>query len=44
MKKAIREEIGDARFCIMVDEARDESMEEQMAVVFRYVDVEVFVK
>ena len=38
-KKAIREEIGDAKFCIMVDEARD-----QMAVVFRYVDVEGFVK
>ena len=44
VKKAIREEIGDAKFCIMVDEARDESMKEQMAVVFRYVDVEGFVK
>ena len=44
MKKAIREEIGDAKFCIMVDEARDESMKEQMVVVFRYVDVEGFVK
>lgn len=28
----------------MVDEARDEFMKEQMAVVFRYVDVEGFVK
>nr|XP_023889657.1 zinc finger MYM-type protein 1-like [Quercus suber] len=44
VKKAIREEIGDAKFCIMVDEARDESMKEQMAVVFRYVDVEGFLK
>jgi len=44
VKKAIREEIGDAKFCIMVDEARDESMKEQMAVVFRYVDTEGFVK
>ncbi|XP_030959239.1 zinc finger MYM-type protein 1-like [Quercus lobata] len=44
VKKAIREEIGDAKFCIMVDEARDESMKEQMAVVFRYVDAEDFVK
>ncbi|XP_065630415.1 uncharacterized protein LOC136067905 [Quercus suber] len=44
VKKAIREEIGDAKFCIMVDEARDESMREQMAVVFRYVDAEGFVK
>ena len=40
MKKAIRDEIGDAKFFIMVDEARDESMKEQMAVVFRYVDAE----
>ena len=40
MKKAIREEIGDAKFCIMVDE----SMKEQMAVVFRYVNAEGFVK
>ena len=40
VKKAIWEEIGDIKFCIMVDEARDECMKEQMAVVFRYVDVE----
>ena len=44
MKKAIREEIGDAKFCIMVDEAYDESMKEQMDVVFRYVNTEGFVK
>ena len=44
MKKAIREEIGDAKFCIMVDEAHDESMKEQIVVVFRYVDAEGFVK
>ena len=44
VKKAIREEIGGAKFCIMVDEARDESMKEKMAVVFRYVDAEGFVK
>ena len=44
VKKAIQEEIGDAKFCIMVDEARDESMKEQMDVFFRYVDVEGFVK
>jgi hypothetical protein len=25
---AIREEIGDAKFCIVVDEARDESVRE----------------
>ena len=44
MKKAIREEIGDAKFCILVDEARDESMKEQMAVVLRYVNTNGFVR
>ena len=44
VKKVIREEIGDAKFCIMVDEAHDESMKEQMVVVFRYVNAEGFVK
>ena len=44
VKKAIREEIGDAKFCVMVDETRDESMKEKMAMVFGYVDVEGFVK
>ena len=44
VKKAIREEISDAKFCILVDEARDESMKEQMAVVFRYVDTNGFVR
>ncbi|KAL4626964.1 hypothetical protein ACB092_05G133700 [Castanea dentata] len=43
VKKAIREEIGDKKFCILVDEARDESMKEQMAVVLRYVDTAGFV-
>ena len=44
VKKAIREEIGDARFCILVYEAHDESMKEQMAVVLRYVDINGFVR
>ncbi|XP_050256951.1 uncharacterized protein LOC126702324 [Quercus robur] len=44
VKKVIQEEIGDAKFCIIVDEARDESMKEQMAVVFRHVDAEGFVE
>ncbi|XP_075645514.1 uncharacterized protein LOC142616575 [Castanea sativa] len=43
VKKAIWEEISDAKFCIIVDEARDESMKEQMTVVFRYVDAEGFI-
>ncbi|XP_075675240.1 uncharacterized protein LOC142644537 [Castanea sativa] len=42
VKKAIREEIGDAKFCILVDEARDESMKKQMAVVLKYVVQERF--
>jgi hypothetical protein len=44
VKKAIREEIGDAKFCIIVDEARDESMKEQMAIVLRFVDKDGFVR
>ena len=43
-KKAIREEIGDAKFCLIVDEARDESMKEQMAIVIRFVDKDGFVR
>ncbi|XP_058749642.1 uncharacterized protein LOC131622614 [Vicia villosa] len=38
VKKHIREEIGDSKFCIVVDEARDESKKEQMALVLRFVD------
>jgi hypothetical protein len=34
----IRKEIGDAKFCILVDEARDESKREQMAIIMRFVD------
>ncbi|KAK9986676.1 hypothetical protein SO802_031627 [Lithocarpus litseifolius] len=44
VKKAIREEIGDAKFCLIVDEARDESMKEQMAIVIRFVDKDGFVR
>ncbi|XP_030968516.1 uncharacterized protein LOC115989013 [Quercus lobata] len=44
VKKVIREEIGDAKFCILVDKARDESMKEQMAVVLRYVDTNGFMR
>jgi hypothetical protein len=38
VRKHIREEIGDSKFCILVDEARDESNKEQMALVLRFVD------
>ncbi|XP_050277664.1 uncharacterized protein LOC126719119 [Quercus robur] len=43
VKKAICEEIGDAKFCLIVDEARDESMKEQMAFVIRFVDKDVWI-
>ena len=44
MKKAIREEIGDAKFCLIVDEAGDESMKEQITIVIRFVDKDGFVR
>jgi hypothetical protein len=44
VKEIIRNEIGDAKFCLIVDEARDESMKEQMAIVLRFVDKNGFVR
>ncbi|XP_062158828.1 uncharacterized protein LOC133866325 [Alnus glutinosa] len=44
VKETIRKEIGNAKFCIIVDEARDESMKEQMAIVLRFVDKDGFVR
>ena len=44
VRKHIREEIGDSKFCIVVDEARDESKREQMALVFRFVDTNGFIQ
>jgi hypothetical protein len=44
VKEVIRDEIGDAKFCLIVDEARDESMKEQMAIVLRFVDKNGFVR
>ncbi|XP_025670089.1 uncharacterized protein [Arachis hypogaea] len=38
VRATIREEIGDSKFCIIIDEARDESKREQMAVILRFVD------
>ncbi|XP_057461087.1 uncharacterized protein LOC130751498 [Actinidia eriantha] len=40
----IREEIGDAKFYILVDEAKDASNREQMAIVLRFVDVHGFLR
>ena len=44
MQKNIRDEIDYAKFYIIVDEARDESKREQMAIVLRFVDKEGFIR
>ncbi|XP_059429354.1 uncharacterized protein LOC132163185 [Corylus avellana] len=44
VRDAIRKEIGDAKFCILVDEARDESKREQMAIILRFVDKDGFIR
>ncbi|XP_059627110.1 uncharacterized protein LOC132269904 [Cornus florida] len=44
VRNKIREDIGDAKVCILVDEARDESKKEQMALVLRYVDKDGFLQ
>ncbi|KAL6646930.1 hypothetical protein ACP70R_015624 [Stipagrostis hirtigluma subsp. patula] len=44
VQQSIREEIGNSKFCIMVDEARDESKKEQMAIVVRFVNNEGLIK
>ena len=41
---SIREEIGNSKFCIMVDESRDESKKEQMAIIVRFVNKEGIIK
>ncbi|XP_074293713.1 uncharacterized protein LOC141620851 [Silene latifolia] len=38
VKRAIKEEIGGAPFCIIVDEAGDVSGKQQMALILRFVD------
>jgi hypothetical protein len=44
VKKVINDEIGDAKFCIIVDETHDKSMNEQMAIVLRFADKNDFVR
>jgi hypothetical protein len=43
VKEVICDEIGDVKFCLIVDKACDESMKEQMAIVLRFVDKNGFV-
>ena len=40
----IFEDISDAKYCILVDEAQDESRKEQMAIVLRFVDTKGNIK
>ncbi|XP_073298470.1 uncharacterized protein [Primulina huaijiensis] len=44
LRSKIRDEVRDAKFCILVDEAVDESHRSQMAIVLRYVDCDGFVR
>ncbi|XP_074342837.1 uncharacterized protein LOC141680536 [Apium graveolens] len=44
IRNKIRREIGDAKFCILVDESLDVSHKEQMAIILRFVDEEGFVR
>ncbi|XP_073120249.1 uncharacterized protein [Henckelia pumila] len=44
VRTMIRKEIGDAKFFILVDEARDASNKEQMTIVLRFVDIDGFLR
>ena len=44
MRKKICEEVRDAKFCILVDKAKDTSNKEQIAIVLRFVDIQGFVR
>uniref|UniRef100_A0ACD5WQZ9 Uncharacterized protein n=1 Tax=Avena sativa TaxID=4498 RepID=A0ACD5WQZ9_AVESA len=44
VQREIRKEIGDAKFCLLVDESRDESRREKMVVVIRFVDKNGFTR
>ncbi|GJV48104.1 zinc finger MYM-type protein 1-like protein [Tanacetum coccineum] len=44
VQEAIRDEIGTAKFCLIVDEYQDESKKEQMAIVVRFVDRNGYIK
>lgn len=44
VQNTIREEIGDLKFCLIMDKSRNISKREQMALVVRYVDKSGFVK
>ena len=43
-EKKICEEVGNAKFCILVDEAKDASNKEHMTIILRFVDVQGFLQ
>lgn len=44
IRGVIHDEIGDANFCIIVDEARDESKREKIKIVLRFVEKDGFIR
>ncbi|KDO39325.1 hypothetical protein CISIN_1g036138mg [Citrus sinensis] len=42
VRNKIRKELRDVKFCILIDEALDEFNKEQMAIILRYVDWQVY--
>ncbi|XP_052296463.1 uncharacterized protein LOC127902075 [Citrus sinensis] len=44
VRHKIQEEIEDAKFCILVDEALDESHKEQMTIILRHIDCDGFIR
>ncbi|XP_023749651.1 uncharacterized protein LOC111897924 [Lactuca sativa] len=44
VRKHIHSEVGDSYFCVMVDELRDESKKEQIAIVLSFVDAEGIIR
>ncbi|XP_062009151.1 uncharacterized protein LOC133725784 [Rosa rugosa] len=44
VRRKICEEVGEAKFCLLIDEALDESKKEQMAIILRFVDSHGFVR
>ena len=44
MRDKVRYDLGNSKFCIIIDEARDESKREQMTIVLRYVDNGGFIR
>ena len=44
IRSAIHKQIGELKFCIIVNEARDEFKKEHMTIVLRFVDKDGFVR